>query len=72
MKKDPSTYVPPKTMLVPCRKLSTGAGFGWLRAGWEDLGKARKVSLVYGLFVFLVSIFVAWLAWRLVLPSMPI
>ena len=52
-------------MIVPCRILNTGAAFDWLRAGWDDLRNAWGVSLVYGFFVFLVSAFVAWLAWKL-------
>ena len=58
-------YTPPPALIVPHRTLRTGVGFSWLRAGWVDFGKSKKVSLIYGLFVFLVSIFVAWLAWRL-------
>ena len=58
-------YIPPKTLIVPSRELSTGAAFEWLKAGWVDFRKALRVSLVYGFFVFLVSIFVAWLAWNL-------
>ena len=62
---DDRKYIPPKTMLVPCRSLSTGAAFGWLRAGWDDFRKAQKISLTYGFFVFLISISVASLAWKL-------
>ena len=58
-------YSPPKTLIVPNRTLKAGAAFEWLRAGWTDFGNARKVSLIYGFFVFLVSVFVAWLSWRL-------
>lgn len=58
-------YVAPKTLIVPSRDLSTGAAFEWLRAGWVDFSNAKKVSLLYGFLVFLVSIFVAWLAWKL-------
>ncbi len=64
-KKDPRDYIPPKSLIVPSRKLATGAAFGWLRAGWNDLMNARKVSLVYGVFVFLISILAAYLAWEL-------
>ncbi len=64
-KKDEKEYIPPKTMLVPCRSLPAGSAFGWLKAGWADFINARKISLIYGFFVFLVSIFVAWLAWKL-------
>lgn len=58
-------YIPPKTLIVPSRDLPAGAAFGWLRAGWADFMKAPAVSLIYGFFVFLVSIMVAWLAWKL-------
>jgi uncharacterized membrane protein len=64
-KKDPKDFIPPKALIVPSRDLAAGAGFGWLRAGWNDFMNARKISLVYGLFVFLVSIFVAYLAYEL-------
>ena len=57
------TYTPPKTMLVPSRVLSTGAGFQWLRAGWIDFRQAPGLSLVYGVFVFLLSVLVAFFAW---------
>ena len=62
---NPNEYIPPKTLIVPCRTLKTGAAFKWLRAGWDDFNKAKSVSLVYGFFVFLVSILVAWLSWKL-------
>jgi uncharacterized membrane protein len=58
-------YIPPKTLIVPSRELKASAAFGWLRSGWADFRSARSISLVYGLFVFLVSITVAWLAWKL-------
>lgn len=57
--------IPPKTQIVPCRQLAPGAAFGWLRAGWSDLRKAPGISLAYGLFVFLVSVSVAFLSWKL-------
>ena len=52
-------------MLVPSRVLRTGAGFGWLRAGWNDFRQAPGLSLVYGVFVFLLSVLVAFLAWSI-------
>jgi uncharacterized membrane protein len=57
--------IPPRTMLVPSRSLKTGAAFGWLRAGWVDFRNAPGLSLAYGFFVFLVSILVAYLSWKL-------
>lgn len=61
----PEDRIPPKTLIAPCRDLPAGAAFGWLREGWADFRKAKRVSLVYGLFVFLVSALVAALAWNL-------
>jgi len=58
-------YIPPKTLIVPSREIKVGAAFGWLRSGWDDFRDAKSVSLVYGLIVFLISITVAWLAWKL-------
>ncbi len=57
--------IPTKTLIVPCRELSVGVAFSWLRAGWNDFRQAPLVSLAYGFFVFLVSMAVAWLAWWL-------
>jgi len=57
--------IPPKTHLVPCRQLKTGAAFGWLSAGWKDFRKAPGISLLYGVFVFLVSVLIAFMAWKL-------
>ncbi len=61
----PRTPIQPKAMLVPCRSLKAGAAFGWLKAGWKDFGNALSISLAYGLFVFLVSVLVAFLSWKL-------
>ncbi len=57
--------IPPQTLIVPCRDLTTGAAFRWLQSGWSDFRNAPGISLVYGFFVFLVSVAVAWLAWLL-------
>jgi len=64
-KQSQRTPITPKTMIVPSRSLDTGAAFGWLRAGWNDFRNAKRISLVYGFFVFLVSAILAWLAWKL-------
>jgi len=62
---DQRGYIPPKTLIVPSRDLAFDAAFGWLRLGWIDFWNAPRISLTYGLFVFLVSVAVAWLAWKL-------
>jgi len=64
-KRDETGRIPPTTLIVPSRNLRTGAAFGWLRAGWDDFRKAGAISFIYGMFVFLVSITVAWFAWTL-------
>ena len=51
--------------LVPCRVLEPGASFAWLRAGRQDYQNAPVLILFYGVCVFLLNVFVAWLAWKL-------
>jgi len=64
-KKQQQESIPAKTLIVPSRSLDTFAAFDWLGKGWKDFRSARVISLVYGFFVFLVSVLVAWLAWEL-------
>ena len=64
-KRDDPGRIPANTLIVPCRNLKAGAAFGWLRSGWGDFRKAGSISLIYGVFVFLVSISVAWFSWKL-------
>ena len=64
-RQDPQQPNVPNSHLVPCRSLATGAAFGWLKAGWKDYKDALGISLLYGLFVFLVSALVAFMAWKL-------
>jgi len=54
-----------RNQLVACRKLSLWAALSWLALGWKDLMRAPGVSLLYGLLVFLVSVLVTWLSWKL-------
>ncbi|MEX2499653.1 MAG: DUF2189 domain-containing protein [Wenzhouxiangellaceae bacterium] len=50
---------------APCRRLSASAPFGWVAAGWRDYRTSLRPSLVYGLIVFVVSLGVSLLAWKL-------
>ena len=50
--------------VAPCRTLSAGAPFGWLRRGWADMLAAPRQSLTYGLVVVLLSFAVAVVAIR--------
>ena len=51
--------------VVPCRDLDMGAPWRWLRAGWQDIRRAPRLTLVFGLATMLVSLMVSWLAWSL-------
>ncbi len=42
-----------------------GAPVGWLRRGWEDLRRAPRLTLVFGLVIALVSVAISVLAWSL-------
>jgi uncharacterized membrane protein len=54
-----------RSFIVPCADLRVTAALGWLALGWKDLQAAPRVSLVYGLFVFLTLVLIAWAAWVL-------
>lgn len=64
------TTIPPVVPPLPieqryARDLASGAAFGWLRDGWRDLAINPGPSLLYGLFVFLLSTgIVAGLIWQ--------
>ena len=64
-KQDQKPTVADKPLIVPSRSLPVLVAFDWLRAGWNDFRNAKGVSLAYGLFVFLATACVAWLAWKL-------
>jgi len=55
----------PRPFAAPCRRLETGAPLRWLAAGWQDYRASPAVSLTYGLIVFVVSLAVSLLAWKL-------
>jgi len=40
---------------APCRTLSAGAPFAWIRKGWADFRRAPRQSLGYGIFIALLS-----------------
>lgn len=47
------------------RHLPAGAAFGWLAAGWRDLMIRPGLSLAYGSAVFVVSVVLIWMMFRL-------
>ncbi|HEX5757117.1 MAG TPA: DUF2189 domain-containing protein [Arenimonas sp.] len=62
-----STVEPEDTrpFVVPCATLGLDAPWRWLRLGWNDLRRAPRLSLGFGLVVFAVSLGVSLLAWQL-------
>lgn len=55
-----STELP---FIAPCRTLAPGAPLRWLRGGFDDLRRAPRQSLSYGLAMFAISAAVSALAW---------
>jgi uncharacterized membrane protein len=55
----------PLPFVAPCNDIAISAPFEWLKGGWEDYKKAFGLSLAWGLFAWLLSTFIAWLAWKL-------
>lgn len=55
----------PKPFVAPCRELSRGAPFNWLKAGWADYRAAPGLSLAWGAFCWFLSTVITWLAWRI-------
>jgi uncharacterized membrane protein len=66
---DPSAVRPDEVdpeiepLLYPCNKLGLDAPFRWLRLGWQDLKRAPRQSLTYGLGLVLFGYLITWLAW---------
>ena len=54
-----------KSFIVSCADLPVTAALGWLALGWKDFRAALRVSLIYGLFVFIALAAIAWAAWSL-------
>jgi uncharacterized membrane protein len=47
----------------PCRTLSMGAPWRWLRSGWQDMKQAPGPSLVYGFGLVIFFDIAIWLFW---------
>jgi uncharacterized membrane protein len=54
-----------RPFVVPCATLALDAPARWLRLGWQDVRRAPRLTLVFGLLIVVVSILVAALAWAL-------
>ena len=50
-------------LYAPCRKLSIGDPFRWLKLGWRDFRRTPGHSLAYGLVFVIFGWFLLYLAW---------
>lgn len=48
---------------APCNDLRPSITFQWLKAGWQDYRSAAGLSIGWGVFCFILSWAVVWLAW---------
>lgn len=58
---DDDTYIKP--IVAPCRNVPVTAPFVWIRKGWIDMKKVPKISLLYGLAMMAISIFITYVAY---------
>ncbi len=49
---------------APCRQLSVHAPWRWLACGWADYRASLRVSISYGVSMFMLSAVVVLLAWQ--------
>lgn len=61
---DPETGMHYATLQRPVRAVDVEAPWRWLRLGWQDLVRARRVSLSFGVAIALGSLLLINLLWR--------
>lgn len=61
---EPGVAADRQTLIAPCRSLTPADPFRWLALGWKDYWAVPRIAIGYGLFVFLVSALLSWLAWE--------
>jgi uncharacterized membrane protein len=50
--------------VAPCRTLEPDAPLRWLRLGWQDIRRAPRQSLTYGMVMVLLSYLISLIAWE--------
>lgn len=60
----PTPAVDGQTFIAPCRDLSPLAPLTWLKLGWRDFRAVPRISLTYGVAIYLLSAFMSLLAWK--------
>ncbi len=58
---DKEKYIKP--LVAPCRKVGLDAPLRWLKKGWHDFNKVRRLSLTYGVIMMLISMVVTYVAY---------
>ena len=51
--------------VAPCNGLAVSAPFEWLKGGWKDYKSAPGLSFAWGLFFWLLSSIITFVAWKL-------
>lgn len=51
--------------VAPCRDLAIAAPLQWVKAGWQDMQRAPRQSLTYGVAVLIGSWLASLIAWQL-------
>lgn len=59
----PTLRAPDRPDNAFARDMPAKAAFGWLSAGWRDFCASPGKSLVYGLFLLLLSYAILWILW---------
>jgi uncharacterized membrane protein len=63
--RDPRDEPKPLPFVTPCRQLTLGAPWRWLKLGWQDLRQTPGLSALFGIVIVLISAAISWLAWSL-------
>lgn len=53
-----------KSFISPTQQLEISAPLRWLKKGWNDFRRAPAASLVYGIVMALISVFISFWAYR--------
>ena len=55
----------PLPFVAPCRDLDPRSPWLSLKGGWSDFREAPLISLSWGVFAWLLSTLIAWVAWAM-------
>ncbi len=61
LEKKEDEYIKP--MVAPIRKIDMDAPFRWLKLGWNDFKRVKRLSLTYGIVMMLISMIVTYVAY---------